>query len=261
MRGLIRLFLLCCVLLMWCSPAAAQPAPSETPAEKAGVEKAGAEVPKAPPPPPASPDTVVEVDKNAAKPAKPAAPESGDEAYNLKITELEGRVNDLKEKIFRSKTRLAILKETVLSSSIAGAEAQIVHRNEMGSSFRLEKVTYAMDGVPIKSLVDNDGDLADREEIEILNGPIVPTNHTIAVTMVYRGNGYGIFSYLRGYVFTLRSSFTFHAEEGKVIRITVAGYERGGITTDLKDRPDIRFDSQLSDSRRSPRTAAAGDGR
>jgi len=68
--------------------------------------------------------------------------------------------------------------------------------------------------------------------------------------MTYRGNGFGIFSYLRGYVFNLRSSHTFHAEEGKQVRVRVVGYEKGGITTDLKDRPDIRFEDQLSDSRR-----------
>ncbi|MCB9537835.1 MAG: dihydrolipoamide acetyltransferase [Myxococcales bacterium] len=166
-------------------------------------------------------------------------------------------MNELKERIFRTKTRLAILKETVLSSSIAGSEARLVHRNEMGSSFRLEKVTYSLDGTPIFSKVDKDGDLDGREEIEIFNGPIVPGNHTVSVVMVYRGNGYGIFSYLRGYVFTLRSSNTFHAEEGKQIELVIVGYEKGGITTDLKDRPDIRFDSRLNDVGRGAAAAAA----
>ena len=181
---------------------------------------------------------------------------TGDQAYKLKITELETRVNELKERIFRSKTRLAILKESVLASSIAGAEAQILHRNEMGSSFRLEKVSYSLDGTPIRSLVDQDGDLDGKEEIEILNGPIVPGNHTLSVVMTYRGNGFGIFSYLKGYVFNLRSSHTFRADEGKLVEVKAIGYEKGGITTDLKDRPDIRFEDRLSDVR----TAAAPDG-
>jgi len=172
---------------------------------------------------------------------------TGDQAYKVKITELETRVNELKEKIFQSKTRLAILKESVLASSIAGAEAQVLHRNEMGSSFRLEKVSYSLDGTPIRSLVDQDGDLDGKEELEILNGPIVPGNHTISVVMTYRGNGYGVFSYLKGYVFNLRSSHTFRADEGKLVQIKVIGYEKGGITTDLKDRPDIRFEDRLSD--------------
>ncbi len=227
-------------------------APAEASAEPA--EKSGEPAAKAPPP--ANPNTSVEVDKKAPA-APPAAPGSGDEAYRLKITALERRVNDLKEKIFRTKTRLAILKETVLSSSIAGAEARIVHRNEMGSSFRLEKVSYSLDGTPIFTKVDKDGDLDGQERLEIFNGPIVPGNHTVSVVMTYRGNGYGIFSYLRGYVFNLRSSETFRAEEGKLVNVRVVGYEKGGITTDLKDRPDIRYELQLSESRRAAQAPKA----
>jgi hypothetical protein len=197
---------------------------------------------------PAIEESEPEGEEAAAGPA-PGDELGGDQAYKVKITELETRVNELKEKIFQSKTRLAILKESVLSSSIAGAEAQILHRNEMGSSFRLEKVSYSLDGTPVRSLVDQDGDLDGKEEIEILNGPIVPGNHTVSVVMTYRGNGFGIFSYLKGYVFNLRSSHTFRADEGKLVQVKVIGYEKGGITTDLKDRPDIRFEDRLSDVR------------
>ncbi len=259
MRGLSVL-----PLLLWASTAAAQEAeqPAEAAAEKPA--EAAAEAPPAtapegeakpapaegeakPAPPPADPNTRVEVKKTDADKPTPT-PGTGEETYRLKISELEGRVNDLKEKIFRSKTRLAILKETVLSSSIAGAEAAIIHRNEMGSSFRLEKASYSLDGQPMETLSEEKE--VKQEEIEIFNGPITPGNHTVSVVMTYRGNGFGIFSYLRGYVFNLRSSHTFHAEEGKLVRVRVVGYEKGGITTDLKDRPDIRFEDQLADSRR-----------
>lgn len=200
--------------------------------------------------------------QQAGAPASAPAPETGDEAYELKIKDLETRVNELKEKIFRSKTRLAILKESVLASSIAGAEAQIVHRNEMGSTFRLEKVVYSLDGAPIFSRVDVDGDLDGQEEVEIFNGPIVPGNHTVSVVMVYRGHGFGIFSYLSGYQFTLRDSHTFRAEEGKRLRLKVVAFERGGITTDLKDRPYIRFEPQIFESQRgtAPRAEAETTG-
>jgi hypothetical protein len=170
---------------------------------------------------------------------------SGDDAYRLKLNDLQVRVNELKEKIFRTKTRLAILKESILSTSIAGAEARLVHRNEMGASFNLEKVIYSLDGTPIFSKIDRDGDLDGQKELQIFDGPIVPGNHTVSVVMIYRGNGFGIFSYLRGYVFTLRSSHTFNAEEGKRVNVKVAGFEKGGMTTDLKDRPDIRFETAL----------------
>lgn len=166
-------------------------------------------------------------------------------AYEMMIRDLNEKVSDLKEKIFRSKARLILLKETVLHGAISGSKAVLFHRNEMGSSFRLEQVMYSLDGAPIYQKTDHDGDLDERDEFEIFHGAIVPGNHNLSVYFVYRGYGHGIFSYLEGYVFKLRSSFAFTAEEGKVIRIKVVGYEKGGITTDLKERPSVRFDMEI----------------
>jgi hypothetical protein len=60
--------------------------------------------------------------------------------------------------------------------------------------------------------------------------------------MVYRGHGYGIFSYLEGYKFKLVSSQTFNAEAGKVTTVKVVGFEKGGITADITQKPGIRYD-------------------
>ncbi|MEE2787814.1 MAG: dihydrolipoamide acetyltransferase [Myxococcota bacterium] len=194
---------------------------------------------------PSSASTTVTMSERAEAVKKKPEMAVGADAYNLKVTQLQGRVNTLKEKIYRTKTQLFRLKEDLLSTSIAGSEVRIVHRNEMGSSFRLEKIIYSLDGQPLQSSVDTN-DLGENREMQIFDGPVTPGNHTLSVVMVYRGNGFGIFSYLRGYVFTLRNSYTFHAEEGKRIQVNVVGYEKGGMTTDLKDRPDIRFDPTVS---------------
>ena len=58
---------------------------------------------------------------------------------------------------------------------------------------------------------------------------------------VYRGHGYGVFKYLNKYTFTVRSSHTFTAQEGKATRIEAVGFEKGGKTTRLEDRPAIDF--------------------
>jgi hypothetical protein len=167
--------------------------------------------------------------------------------YLRQIQRIESQVNELKEEIFRSRTRLAILKESVLASGLSGTELKILHRNEMGANFKLERILYLLDGSPIRQAVDQNGELDQQEEIEILNGPIAPGNHTLQVELVYRGNGFGVFSYLQSYRFTLNDVNTFRAEEGKRITIAVVGYERNGITLELKDRPDIRFERTLHD--------------
>jgi len=182
---------------------------------------------------------------DAAKPAdaagKPAL--GAEEANELKVRTLEERVSDLKEKIFRTKARLMNLQEMVIGGDITtGSKAVLVHRNEMGSSFYLESVAYALDGAPIYNKVDVDGDLEKREEFEIFNGRIVPGNHQIAVQLTYRGHGHGLFTYLEGYKFKVQSSYTFSADPGKVNTIKVVGFEKGGFTAELKDRPAIRYD-------------------
>ena len=173
-------------------------------------------------------------------------------SYNLKLRAIEERVNQLKEKIFQSKARLIQLQEVVLHGSIAGAKAVIVHNNEMGSSFRLQRAQYALDGTPIFNRVDlGSGDLGEQENIEIFSGSIAPGTHQISVFLEYSGHGYGVFSYLNGYNFKIKSSYTFTAEEGKATTVTVVGYERGGITTQLADRPAVRYDTETTQSLRA----------
>lgn len=193
------------------------------------------------PAPTAPPTTAPAAAAQTAVPPPPA--QTADEAFATRVKTLEEQVVDLKEKIFRTKARLLLLQETVLGGDLStGARAVIFHRNEMGAQFVLESVAYALDGAPIFTKVDANGDLDKREEFEIFNGRIVPGNHQIAVRMVYRGSGYGIFSYLEGYKFKLQSNQTFTAEGGKVTSVKVVGYEKGGITADIKDKPGIRYD-------------------
>jgi len=204
--------------------------------------------------PPPEPDKAPPAPAEEAKPADAAAPaaapapasEAKGEAYELKLRGLEERVNELKEKIFRTKARILQLQETVVTGSIgAGARAVLVHRNEMGGSFKLLSVQYALDAQPIFKKVDMDGDLDGIEEKDIFSGNIVPGNHNISVQMVYQGQGYGFFSYVKGYKFKVTSSYTFTAEEGKIITVKIVGFERGGITTSLEERPAVRYDIKI----------------
>ncbi|WP_375771735.1 dihydrolipoamide acetyltransferase [Archangium gephyra] len=186
------------------------------------------------------------------QPAAPAPAASqartADEAFNTRVRTLEEQVVDLKEKIYRSKARLQLLQETVLGGDLStGARAVLVHRNEMGDSFVLESVAYALDGAPIYTRTDEASEeLSKNREFEIFKGRIVPGQHQVAVRLVYRGHGYGVFSYLEGYRFKVQSSYTFNAEPGKVTTVRVVGFEKGGLTTDLQDRPAVRYDLESS---------------
>ena len=162
-------------------------------------------------------------------------------SYAVRLRDLEQRISELKEQIFRSKVRLSLLAETVLEGVVAGSQAVITHQNKMSSSFRLVKVTYALDGAPIFNRSDEGGSLADAEEFQVYFGSMVPGQHTLTINLEYRGHGFGIFSYLKGYRFKVRSTHTFTAPEGRAVTLHVVGYEKGGATAPLEERPAVRY--------------------
>lgn len=160
---------------------------------------------------------------------------------NLRLRRLEQRVQALKERAWRAKARTTQLKEAVLGGGV-GAQATLVHVNRMGSAYRLSRLVYALDGTQIFARSDETTpDLYKGKSFDILTGPISPGSHTLSVLAVYKGHGYGVFKYLNKYTFTLRSSHTFTAAEGKSTRVEAIGYEKGGQTTPLDKRPAMDF--------------------
>lgn len=209
---------------------------------------------------------------DAAAPATPTAADVGAGAasgtpsedmdagtYAVRLRDLEQRINELKEQIFRSKARLSLLAETVLQGVVAGAQAVIVHENRMSSSYRLVKAVYALDGARIFSKADEEGSLGERQELDIYDGSIVPGEHTLTVNLEYRGHGYGIFSYLKGYRFRVRSNYSFTAPEGKAVTIRVVGYEKGGPTAPLEERPAIRYMERMQGTSEREADEASGE--
>lgn len=171
---------------------------------------------------------------------------TGDHAYELQLRQLEEKVNNLKEKIFRSKARLMLLQETILQGVIAGSKTVITHQNLMGKNFKLESVAYYLDGAPIFGKINLDGSLDGDKEIEIYNGTIQPGNHLLSVYMVYRGAS-SLFVYVEGFQVKLKSSFNFKAEEGKITKVNVIGFDQGGVLSKFEDRPAVKFETSFAD--------------
>lgn len=178
--------------------------------------------------------------------ANAPAGDAADAPVNLRLRRLEQQVQALKERAWRSKARVSMLKEAVLGGGM-GAAATIVHVNKMGSSYRLVKLVYALDGTQIFARADDSGELHQNKELEILSGPITPGSHTLTVLAIYRGHGYGVFKYLNKYRFTVRSSHTFTVSEGNATRIEAVAFERGSVTTPLDQRPAMDFKVGLSE--------------
>ena len=175
----------------------------------------------------------------------PDKPAMDGATYAVRLRDLEARVDELKDQIRRSHTRLALLSDTILSGGAAGSRAEILFKNEMSSAFRLTRALFVVDGAVQYNRQDDTGALADQKEIPIFNGSIPPGDHTVQVVLNFQGNGYGVFTYLRGYKFEVKSAHSFTSVEGKQLAIIATALEKGGVTTPLEQRPTIEWGEKL----------------
>jgi hypothetical protein len=63
----------------------------------------------------------------------------------------------------------------------------------------------------------------------------------VQVVLNFQGNGYGVFTYLRGYKFEVKSAHSFTSVEGKTLSLISTALEKGGVTTPLEQRPTIEW--------------------
>jgi hypothetical protein len=219
----------------------AAPAPSAAPATPAAAPALAA---------PAATAAVTSGPSASPTPATSpvAAPPMDGSTYVVRLRDLEQHIDELKEQIRRSHTRLSLLSDTILSGGAGGARAEISFQNDLSSAFRLTGALFVLDGAVQYNKQDESDDsaLASQKDIPIFIGSIPPGDHTVQIVLQLRGNGYGVFSYLKGYKFKVPSSHSFTISEGKTLKLDVIAWEKGDVTTDLTDRPAIRFTEDIT---------------
>jgi hypothetical protein len=213
--------------------AASSSAASPGPGSDAGSAMSGAGTPTAIAAPTAGPVPIV------------AKPEMSGQEYAVRLVGLEARVDELKDQIRRSHTRLALLSDTIMSGGAAGSRAEVDFDNEMSNAFRLVRALFVIDGTVQYNRQDETGALADQKDIPIFSGSVPPGDHTVQVLLSFQGNGYGVFTYLKGYHFEVKSSHSFTSVEGRTLTLTATALEKGGVTTPLEQRPSIEWHEKV----------------
>ncbi len=202
-------------------------------ATSASAAGSGAGTPQAVAPPTGAP---------ASAPSKPAM---DGPTYAVRLRDLEARVDELKDQIRRSHTRLALLSDTIMSGGAAGSRADVEFDNEMSNAFRLVRALFVIDGTVQYNRQDESGALADQKTIPIFSGSVPPGDHTVQVLLSFQGNGYGVFTYLKGYHFEVKSSHSFTSVEGRTLTLTATALEKGGVTTPLEQRPSVEWHEKV----------------
>lgn len=148
----------------------------------------------------------------------------------------------LRERIFKSKSRLMQLYEQLKLGNVSIVGISVLHTHQVGSTFKLESITYTLDGFEVYHAVnDRENSLEKLTDKPVYEGSLLPGDHLVVVDMVFRGKGYGIFSYLNQYLFKVKSRYSFNVVEGDVVSLKVTSYDKGSFLTPLKERLQVKF--------------------
>lgn len=172
-----------------------------------------------------------------------AAADQDDADYSKELRTVEEEVNGLKERVFRSKATLQLLKELVVEGASSGARVVVWHLNQMGKGYAMESVQYFLDGKNVYTKVDPGGQLAAVKEMKVHEQSVPPGTHNLQVKMVLRGAGYGVFQYLRTYQFNVNGSYSVKVDDGRAAVVRVIADTRGGMRN-FVDRPMVRFEER-----------------
>jgi hypothetical protein len=248
------LFAVLCIMVLGGTQASAAPAPkppkaASTAKPKGQPAKPTTAKPATAKPTTATPNPIAEAESGKTKGSSDVRQS---DLYGDRLGALQKDVDNLKDRIFRSKARLSLLKETVLRGVMAGSRVILAHRNLMGSGFKLVRVVYTLDGAQMAAKNDETGGLDTEDELIIYDGNLPPGPHTVQIELTYRGHGYGIFSYMSSQTVVSPSSHTFTAPENGAIKILSSGYEEGNLTTEFADRPNVNWQEQPLDSSGRP---------
>lgn len=178
-----------------------------------------------------------------------ARPKAAD--HRAQLNAFKVRVAALRSRLGGVEARVAGLKQAVLVGAVLATRARLVHRNDMGGSFRLEKAAYKLDGDEIFSRA-NDDRLAESREITLFDGPLTAGAHLVEVEMTFRGAAVGVFTYLQGYKFTVRSRYQLDVVEGRNTVLKVVAFEAEDLTVEAKNRFKVRYDVEVNDESPQP---------
>lgn len=120
------------------------------------------------------------------------------------------------------------------------ARLRVEFRDEIPPAFVLIAAAFAMDGALM--FESNDPALLEKKSFAVTTSGLAAGKHELAVRLIFRGNGYGVFSYLRGYRFQVQSVHSLDAKRGSALRVSVVAYERGTLATPIEQRPSVRFE-------------------
>jgi hypothetical protein len=170
-------------------------------------------------------------------PAAALAQDNGS-SQRVRLQDVQTRTDEVKRELQRIHTTLAAISDRVFAEGTA-SKTDLALKNEMSDAYRLVKVSALLDGKP---LYEKESDtLSESRDLPLFTGALPAGDHVLSLALTFKGNGYGVFKYLEGYTFNVKSTHAFTVNGTGPLTIGVTAYERGDKTTPLDLRPSVEW--------------------
>jgi hypothetical protein len=164
-------------------------------------------------------------------------------AQRVRLQDVQTRTDEVKAQLRRIHGQLTAVSDQVFRTE-SGAKADLRFKNEMSDAYRLVHVTALLDGKP---LYEKEGEsLSESKELPLFTGALVTGDHTLTLNLTFKGNGYGVFKYLEGYTFNVKSTHAFTVAGTGPVSLGVTAFEKGDKTTPLDQRPSVEWHETLA---------------
>jgi hypothetical protein len=156
--------------------------------------------------------------------------------YRVQLQDLRSRVDENQDQVRLARQRLMAISKALSGPGLAHVDVDV--SDETTNAFKLASAKVSLDGAV---QYDRHDGIADQKTLPVFTGAIAPGEHTVRLDIVLQGNGYGVFTYLRGYKITLTSTHTFTAASDKPLHVTATAFELTDVTVPLERRPQISW--------------------
>jgi len=152
-----------------------------------------------------------------------------------KLSDVRNRTDEMQRQVQLAHARLAEMSKALMTPALAQTTIDVV--DETAHAFKLASARVYVDGV----LQYDRREVGAQRQLPVFVGAMSPGEHAVKVEAVVQGNGFGVFSYLRGYKVTLTSSHTWNATTDKPLHVTATVYELNDVSIPFERRPQLRW--------------------
>jgi len=114
-------------------------------------------------------------------------------------------------------------------------------RNDVGDAFQMLEARFTLDGRELPTLLTS---AARGQDYVIFSGHMPPGRHSITSHVVYQGRNRAIFTYMKGYTFTLDTTHELNVPDGGATSATIVGKPVKGLTVAFENSLKVDLEQQ-----------------